>query len=136
MQHYFSLIQSYYVQIPGERSLGTFNLDILGDDVHVSLPSTSEVKMSSNLISMSLMCSNFNIPKECFLVNNYYLMESFIVRPHGLCPHWARASKSCSGSAPLLQFCLFLLLFFLFFPFWQLLPSIPRNAMTVDPLPV
>jgi len=33
----------YYVQIPGERSLGTFNLDILNDDVHVSLPSTSEV---------------------------------------------------------------------------------------------
>ncbi|WVZ95400.1 hypothetical protein U9M48_041168 [Paspalum notatum var. saurae] len=30
------------VEIPGERSLGTFNLDILNDDVHVSLPSTSE----------------------------------------------------------------------------------------------
>ncbi|CAO2190040.1 unnamed protein product [Urochloa humidicola] len=30
------------VEIPGERSLGTFNLDILSDDVHVSLPSTSE----------------------------------------------------------------------------------------------
>uniref|UniRef100_A0A0Q3SS11 Uncharacterized protein n=1 Tax=Setaria italica TaxID=4555 RepID=A0A0Q3SS11_SETIT len=30
------------VEIPGERSLGTFNLDILNDDVHVLLPSTSE----------------------------------------------------------------------------------------------
>ncbi|OEL27452.1 putative vacuolar protein sorting-associated protein 13A [Dichanthelium oligosanthes] len=30
------------VEIPGERSLGTFNLDILNDDVHVSLSSTSE----------------------------------------------------------------------------------------------
>ena len=48
------IFPSYYVQIPGERSLGTFNLDILSDDVHVSLPSTSEVKMSSDLISMSL----------------------------------------------------------------------------------
>ncbi|KAF8712705.1 hypothetical protein HU200_028469 [Digitaria exilis] len=30
------------VEIPGERNLGTFNLDVLNDDVHVSLPSTSE----------------------------------------------------------------------------------------------
>ncbi|KAL6659540.1 hypothetical protein ACP70R_003580 [Stipagrostis hirtigluma subsp. patula] len=30
------------VEVPGERSLGTYNLDILNDDVHVSLPSTSE----------------------------------------------------------------------------------------------
>ena len=121
--------------------MGTFNLDILSDDVHVSLPSTSEVKMSSDLIRnlASLFTgSNLNIPKKCFLVNNYYFMESCIVRPQGLCPHWARASKSCAGSTPLLQFCLFLRLFFLFFfPFWRLLPSIPLlNIMTVDPLPV
>uniref|UniRef100_A0A0E0AQ59 Uncharacterized protein n=1 Tax=Oryza glumipatula TaxID=40148 RepID=A0A0E0AQ59_9ORYZ len=30
------------VEVPGERSLGTYNLDILNDDIHVSLPLTSE----------------------------------------------------------------------------------------------
>ncbi|KAM0845626.1 hypothetical protein ACQ4PT_056233 [Festuca glaucescens] len=30
------------VEVPGERSLGTYNLDVLSDDVHVSLPSTTE----------------------------------------------------------------------------------------------
>ncbi|CAM0910801.1 unnamed protein product [Alopecurus aequalis] len=30
------------VEIPGERSLGTYNLDVLSDDVHVSLHSTPE----------------------------------------------------------------------------------------------
>ncbi|KAL6856895.1 hypothetical protein ACP4OV_018277 [Aristida adscensionis] len=30
------------VEVPGERSLGTYNLDIANDDVHVTLPSTSE----------------------------------------------------------------------------------------------
>lgn len=30
------------VEVPGERSLGTYNLDLLSDDVHVSLPSTPE----------------------------------------------------------------------------------------------
>jgi hypothetical protein len=32
-----------YVQVPGERSLGTYNLNALNEDVHLSLPSTSEV---------------------------------------------------------------------------------------------
>uniref|UniRef100_A0ACD5WZJ8 Uncharacterized protein n=1 Tax=Avena sativa TaxID=4498 RepID=A0ACD5WZJ8_AVESA len=30
------------VEVPGERSLGTYNLDVLSDDIHVSLPSTPE----------------------------------------------------------------------------------------------
>ena len=61
----------YYVQIPGERSLGTFNLDILNDDVHVSLPSTSEVN-------------------DCLQI---WLAFS-VVRFYRLCPCWVRASKS------------------------------------------
>uniref|UniRef100_A0A453S1U3 Vacuolar protein sorting-associated protein 13 VPS13 adaptor binding domain-containing protein n=1 Tax=Aegilops tauschii subsp. strangulata TaxID=200361 RepID=A0A453S1U3_AEGTS len=31
------------VEVPGERSLGTYSLDVLSDDVHVALPSTPEV---------------------------------------------------------------------------------------------
>ncbi|VAI88392.1 unnamed protein product [Triticum turgidum subsp. durum] len=30
------------VEVPGERSLGTYSLDVLSDDVHVALPSTPE----------------------------------------------------------------------------------------------
>ena len=74
----------YYVQIPGERSLGTFNLDILNDDVHVSLPSTSEVN-------------------DCLQI---WLAFS-VVRFYRLCPCWVQASKSST-----LRFCFLLLLFF------------------------
>ncbi|TVU00729.1 hypothetical protein EJB05_53839 [Eragrostis curvula] len=40
------------VEVPGERSLGTYNLDILNDDIHVSLPSTSEKAERKLCISM------------------------------------------------------------------------------------
>ncbi|EEE67937.1 hypothetical protein OsJ_25824 [Oryza sativa Japonica Group] len=38
------------VEVPGERSLGTYNLDILNDDIHVSLPLTSEFCVEKDFI--------------------------------------------------------------------------------------
>jgi hypothetical protein len=51
------------LQVPGERSLGTYNLDILNDDIHVSLPLTSEV------IILSSWSSNVSC-HMCFELNS------------------------------------------------------------------
>lgn len=60
IQHGFS---RNILQVPGERSLGTYNLDILNDDIHVSLPLTSEV------IILSSWSSNVSC-HMCFELNS------------------------------------------------------------------
>jgi glycogen synthase len=63
---------SYFVQIPGERSLGTFNLDILNDDVHVLLPSTSEVNTCLQIWLACLFMS------ACFIVNKSNIPQKVV----------------------------------------------------------